>query len=100
LRSHRILRSEDALRWVPNTFGWPARADNGLRGQIMPTTLPFPRRALTQIKVDSRDDNADRFINSNLLLVLGFCALGLVTTLALILHFPDLGALIESCNQF
>lgn len=60
----------------------------------MPTTLPI------RIIAESRGDGVDRVIDRNLLLVLGFCAIGLVTTLNVMLRFPDLGGLIESFNQF
>jgi hypothetical protein len=66
----------------------------------MPTTLHFRSRASTQIKADSRDYGTDRSINRDLLLVLGFCALGLVIMLNVMLRFPDLGTLIERYNQF
>jgi hypothetical protein len=57
---------------------------------MMPTTLPFTRRGLAQIKSDNRDSDADRFINYDLLLVLGFCGLGLVVTINVLVCFPDL----------
>ena len=66
----------------------------------MPTTLPFQRQSLTGINAASRGNGADRSIDRNLLLVLGFCALGLVITFNVMLRFPDLGVLIQRCNQF
>jgi hypothetical protein len=51
-------------------------------------------------KSDRHDGGVDRFISHDLLLVLAFCALGLVVTLNVMLRFPEFGVLIESCNQF
>jgi hypothetical protein len=38
--------------------------------------------------------------NPELLLIVAFCALGLLITLNFILRFPDFGAVIEQYNQF
>ena len=59
----------------------------------MPTTLPFQRQSLTGINAASRGNGADRSIDRNLLLSLGFCALGLVITFNVMLRFPDSGVL-------
>jgi hypothetical protein len=37
---------------------------------------------------------------SDLMAVVAFCAIGLLATLNVILHFPDFGILVESYNQF
>jgi hypothetical protein len=37
---------------------------------------------------------------SDLFLVAAICAIGLLTTIDVMLRWPDLGALIASCNQF
>jgi hypothetical protein len=66
--------------------------------EIMPTSLQS--RALTQTDADTRSTIAHEIINWNVLLTLGFCALGLLITLNVMLRFPDLGALIERSNQF
>jgi hypothetical protein len=36
----------------------------------------------------------------NLIAIVRFCAIGLLVTLVVMLRFPDLGAIIEQCNQF
>lgn len=36
----------------------------------------------------------------NLIAIVQFCAIGLLVTLVVMLRFPDLGAIIEQCNQF
>ena len=64
----------------------------------MPTTLPSPRRASTKITFDS--DVSDRIIDHDLIMVIGFIAIGLLITINVILRCPDLGALIECYNQF
>jgi hypothetical protein len=38
--------------------------------------------------------------NPDLHAVIAFCLIGLLVSLNLILRFPDLGAVIERCNQF
>jgi uncharacterized membrane protein YdfJ with MMPL/SSD domain len=38
--------------------------------------------------------------NPELHIVVAFCLTGLLLTLNFILRFPDLGAIIEQCNQF
>jgi hypothetical protein len=68
--------------------------------EIMPTTLPSRSRASTGTAFDSGDDLGDRIISDNLATVLGFCAVGLLITINVMLRFPDLGALIERYNQF
>jgi hypothetical protein len=68
--------------------------------EMMPTTLPAQSRIPTRIKVDVRDDGTDRIIVRDLLSVVGFCVLGLLVTISVMLRFPELGALIESYNIF
>jgi len=41
-----------------------------------------------------------KITNPDLIMIVAFCAIGLLITLNVILRFPDLGALIESYNQF
>ena len=66
----------------------------------MPTTLPSWSRASIETTFDSGGDVGDRIIKHNLATVLGFCAIGLLITINVMLRFPDLGALIERYNQF
>jgi hypothetical protein len=46
----------------------------------------------------------DRFIaainNTELLVIIAICTLGLLITLNVVLRFPDFGAVIEQYNQF
>ena len=66
----------------------------------MPTTLPLQSRTLTQAATNVRSGASDAMTKGDLHFVLGFCVLGLLITLVVILRFPDFGALIESYNQF
>ncbi len=67
----------------------------------MPTTLPSRSRASIETTFDSGGGGGgDRIIKHNLATVLGFCAIGLLITINVMLRFPDLGLLIERYNQF
>jgi hypothetical protein len=66
----------------------------------MPTTLPLQSRTPTQVATNVRGGASDAITNMDLLFVLGFCVLGLLIALIVMLCFQDLGALIESYNQF
>jgi hypothetical protein len=52
----------------------------------------------------SAETSWDRFIaainNTEMLVIIAICALGLLITLNFILRFPDFGAVIEQYNRF
>jgi hypothetical protein len=64
----------------------------------MPTTLPVRSRAASEI--NPLNEGRNLITDHDLLTVVGFCAYGLLVTVYLMLHFPELGEVIERCNQF
>jgi hypothetical protein len=66
----------------------------GIKGIPMPTEL---RAKTTALK---RSGQAAASGESDLILIVQFCVIGLLIMLIVMLSFPDLGALIEQYNQF
>jgi hypothetical protein len=64
------------------------------------THLPTRRDVQWSIDARQRHDSGAANTKADLFLVFAMCAIGLLTTLDVMLRFPDLGALIASYNQF
>jgi hypothetical protein len=69
-----------------------------LRRELQPLMKPASRRVKSAGTVWHRLVTA--ITNPDLIMIVAFCAIGLLTTINVMLRFPDLGALIERCNQF
>jgi hypothetical protein len=68
--------------------------------EILPTTLPARARAYREIDVGSRSVRRTLIIDHELLVILGFCAIGLLVTINLVLRFPDFSATVAQLGSF
>ena len=65
-----------------------------MRRELQPSTKHVGRRIKVAETVWSR------LVNPDFIVIVIFCAIGLLLTINVILRFPELGALIERYNQF
>jgi hypothetical protein len=69
-----------------------------MKRELSPLTRPTSQQ--TKVAKTAWHQVVAKITDPDLIMIVAFCAIGLLITLNVMLRFPNLGALIESYNQF